>query len=395
MIPSQAGARRGRQRAAAPRFSLLPLLAVLLLGAGPVRLGAEEAQRKLDFRRHPAASAVPAPYPATTPAPAAAAAWLVDAPQGFRGSSICHGNVGYGPLFLSSQSPFQALRLGFIPRTPSTLERGERELRVNSTWANVWARNPGDYLLDYESLHSEVALGYGFTDTIQVEVALSERSRFGGAQDGFIQGFHDAFNLRQDGRDQVAKDTFQVSLAATDEDPAVALDNSDRGAAARGVCTTFQHNVTCGAGALPAFSYALTARLGDSEDLTGGSFLDLGASISASRRFGPWYAYLSVGYTRFGDDLARGVDLRNTQVAGLAAFEWRYAETSSILLQYLVSEGGAEHRAPFDASSHELSLGWKREVAAGTVVELGLLENILVFDNSPDFGLFFGVTRRF
>jgi hypothetical protein len=51
------------------------------------------------------------------------------APDGFLGSSIRFSNVGYGPIKLQSRSPFQALRLGMIPLTSSTLSRGQKEVR--------------------------------------------------------------------------------------------------------------------------------------------------------------------------------------------------------------------------------------------------------------------------
>ncbi|HSO23396.1 MAG TPA: thioredoxin family protein, partial [Chondromyces sp.] len=55
---------------------------------------------------------------------------LTEAPGGFRGRSICFSNVGYGPLAIRSQSPFQGLRLSIPPRTPSTLAGGEHQVRV-------------------------------------------------------------------------------------------------------------------------------------------------------------------------------------------------------------------------------------------------------------------------
>ena len=54
---------------------------------------------------------------------------LTYTPSGYRGDAICFSHVGYGPLHLTSQSPFQSLRLGLLPRTPSTLARNQAEFR--------------------------------------------------------------------------------------------------------------------------------------------------------------------------------------------------------------------------------------------------------------------------
>jgi len=40
-------------------------------------------------------------------------------------------------------------------------------------------------------------------------------------------------------------------------------------------------------------------------------------------------------------------------------------------------------------------LGWKWEVKTKVVLEFALIENIIVFDNSPDFGIHAGITSRF
>jgi hypothetical protein len=87
--------------------------------------------------------------PATPPEPDRARFDLIWSPKGYRGAGICFSHVGYGPLSLYSQSPFQALRLGIRPRTPSILGKGERDFWATATWVNTWA-NEADYFLDFE-----------------------------------------------------------------------------------------------------------------------------------------------------------------------------------------------------------------------------------------------------
>ena len=55
----------------------------------------------------------------------------------------------------------------------------------------------------------------------------------------------------------------------------------------------------------------------------------------------------------------------------------------------------AVHLRAYRDPTVEVTLGAKWEFLAGTVAELGLIENVLFFDNSPDFGIHFGVSRRF
>ena len=320
---------------------------------------------------------------------------LIWTPKGYRGASICFSQVGYGPLHLYSQSPFQALRLGIRPRTPSTLGRGQREVRATATWTNTWANGTG-YFLDFETLQAAVSFGYGITDALQIEVEAQQRDRFGGAMDPFVQGFHDLLGIDQGGRDQVPRDQFTFNLSSPDG-LNVHLDSGDRGTFTRSVQVSLQNNVTCGSAKAPAFSYTVMTRIetADAGDLTGGSDVDLGASVAVARRVKHIYFYGTLGLARFGRDEFRGLDLKDTQYTILAAIEWRFRANQSFLLQYLRTEGLAPDFPPFANESHEVTLGWKWEVLSKTVIEIGLIENLISFDNSPDFGIHVGLVRRF
>jgi|GEM_PF-703806 len=316
-------------------------------------------------------------------------------PEGYRSESICFSNVGYGPLSLGSQSPFQALRLSIRPRTPSTLGKGEYEARGTATWVNVWAQNE-NYLLDFEMLQVTMGLAYGITDTFQLEVDFQNRSAFGGEMDGFIEGFHDVFGIDQSGRDDFPRGDFNVFLNPPGEGPTISLGEEARGTFSRGLQLTLQHNVTCGTDKLPALSWAVTALAdklytGEGEDLE----LDLGVSVSLSRRFGMFYLYTTLGYAWFGRDGFLGIELKDTQFTGLAAGEWRFLPRHALTLQYLYTEGLIDDFSPFCDPSHEITLGWKWEVIHRGVLEVGLIENMFEFDNSPDFGIHVGFSKRF
>jgi len=354
----------------------------------------------LDILKMPPGSRPPEPTAPDTARPNSSLTWK---PKGYRSHAICFSNVGYGPLNLYSQSPFQALRLGIRPRTPSTLGKGQFEASGTATWVNVWAIEDevgdpdNDWFLDYEMLQLSAAVAYGITDTLQIEGVFTDRSRFGGMMDGFVQGFHDLFGIDQDGRDLVPRDLFTFELAPSEGRAAVSLDDGDRGSFTRSLEATFQHNVTCGTPKLPAFYYSVNARweMLDAGDLSGGSDLDVGVSAALARRFGKAYLYATLGYAWFGRDNFRGLELKDTQWTWLMAFEWRVKPRQSFLLQYLVTEGQIEDFGPFSDESNEITLGYKWEVRTRGVLEIGIIENIISFDNSPDFGFHLGYSQRF
>lgn len=321
---------------------------------------------------------------------------LTETPDGYRGTGICFSNVGYGPLRLQSLSPFQTLRFGLQPRTPSTLAEGAFEVYLSEGWANIWAINEGDHLVDFEVTQTHASFAYGVSDVLQIDLEYVQRSRFGGKMDRFIQDFHDAFGIDQGGRDEVPKGNFGLTINENGRTTAQ-LTNRDRGSFSESLLLTAQHNVTCGTEDLPAFAYALTVRteLGDQADLRDAEIIDLHGSVSASRRFGDFFAYLSLGYAWFGKERFQDVELKTTQFSALLALEWQFTAGASFVLQYLLSEGVAERLPDFSDPSHEITLGLKVEIAPMTVFEFGLIENAVTSDNSPDFGLHAGLMLRF
>src|SRR6266852_4377298 len=154
---------------------------------------------------------------------------LSETPGGFRGASICYNNVGYGPLRLGSQSPFQSLRFGIDPRTPSTLAEGQWEAHVTETWCNTFVYDPGRLLLDFETLDTRVSLAYGLLDELELELEFENRSGFGGIMDRFINAFHRTFGLTDAGRHDFPRNQFQIQIPDNKGAPAVALGSDDKG----------------------------------------------------------------------------------------------------------------------------------------------------------------------
>ncbi|MFT5287583.1 MAG: thioredoxin-related protein [Planctomycetota bacterium] len=311
-------------------------------------------------------------------------------PNGYRANSICYSHVGYGPFNVPSQSPIAFLRLSPRPRTPSTLTQGQTEVRWNENITNFWAFKEGEYLLDYGALTSSVAYAYGLSDTVQVEFELTDFRRFDSALDDITDAFHGLFGLDDSGRDAFPKNQNVVQFGG--------IDSRDESTYSDDFAVTVQHNLTCGTEELPAFSYALTARTNAGGNSPGnrGSNLSLGLSTAASRRLGEEaYIYGGLSYVWHGRDEVRSLPLESTQISALLAGEWRYRARAAWIMQYLWTEAVSETFAPFDKATHEFNIGWKTEFENNFVFEISLIENAIVVDNSPDFGVHLGLSKRF
>jgi hypothetical protein len=318
---------------------------------------------------------------------------IASSPRGYRGRPMCFAHVGYGPVDIETQAPGNAIRQALPPLVPSTLSKGGWEVQITETMTNIWNFENDSYRIDYGSFETKLSAAYGLTDDLLIEVELNDFSRWDSILDPVTNLFHDIFNLDDAGRDEFPERDNVIFFEGGSEPD---IENRDEGSVARDVALTLQHNLTYGTSKLPAISYAVTGRLqaGGESELEGSDF-SLGFSGSLARRVAAeWYLYGSFGYVFHGPDEWEELQLDDEQWSSLLAVEWRYHAWRSWTLQYLLTEGVSEEREPLDELVHEFYLGWKHEFEPGKVLELGVIENAFVHDNTPDFGLHGGIKMR-
>jgi hypothetical protein len=313
-------------------------------------------------------------------------------------------HVGYGPLSVRIQSAYQSLRLGILPRTPSSQKRGEHQLRIGATWSNVWAIAPGGFdpatgsygerLLDFETLDGHISYTFGVSATIQLEAEFEQRWRFGGGLDSVIESFHDLFGINQNGRDRAPRNDFRIFLDPGDGNGPIDLGAEFEGSYAKSFLFTFHHNLTEGTASWPAISYAVTGCNADA-DAADGTGWDAAMSVGASRRFGRFYGYLSIGYAWYSNDTFYGIELPSSQFTVLAAGEWRFTPRMSLILEWLRTQDVKSGSEFFPGISNQIVVGWKWELKRSGVLEIGMLQNAVPYDASPDFGVHAAFTQRF
>ena len=304
-------------------------------------------------------------------------------------------NARFGPLQLRGQSPFQLLRLSMIPVGAAHIERGRWLLSGTVTWTNRWAWKKDKYLIDGEIWRLAVSATYGVTDWMQLRLEIPFCIRGGGIMDGLIMGLHDTFGLGQMGRDHFPKNQFHIvfhrkdgtTFERTSSHPAVGIED---------IVLSSTFRLTQGTKWIP--QTCLTTHLkmptGDEEELFGSGSLDGGVALCLAKRIWKVYAYVGVQYTRFGGDELAGIPMRQNQISTLSALEYPVGKRYSLLLQYLFNTGAASDFYEFSESTHEITVGFKGEIFRNTLFEFGMIENMFHFDNSPDFGFHFGLSRK-
>jgi hypothetical protein len=360
---------------------------------GPAEL-CRELERFLAERPREPASQAPRPLrevevPESTP--------VTFTPEGYRSLSQCFSNVGFGPLRLSSQSPFQSLRIGLVPLTPSTLAEGQWEVHLGVADSNVFIKKPGEYLLQFDLVQSNLSVGFGLSNELEADLEYDQRSRIGGFMDQFIQHFHRAFGLTNQLRETEPLNGYALRFPASQSHPAVDVGHRSEGSYSNTLSFALRQNLTCGSEELPAVAVGLILRtpLGGSEDLEHEGPVDPGVTLSLAKRLGDFHFYASGLVAYYGHDSFRGIPLRPVQLSGLLAVEWQFLDWAAMVLQYQISQGVAEGLGPFGSPANELALGWKIEFAPRALLELGLIHTLLNNENSMDFGFTLGLTVRF
>ncbi len=303
-------------------------------------------------------------------------------------------NVGLGPLRFRSQSPFQSLRLGILPNAPTSLPRGRWEHRETFDWSRMWAESDR-YLMSFDSWSSTHSIAYGLTDRTQLEMGIVESGWSSGKLDGFVRSFHDLFGIAQGGRDTMPDGAFAFRLGR-DQRPDVTLQADDGEETTEQLAFSVHHLLTAGTDALPALSLSFTVMtdLGGASHVLGDA-IDASVSLSLSKKAGDFTAYLTIGIAWYGHEQFYGVDLKPFAVSIVSAVEWTAAEGWSLVLQHHWAQGTVKNYGSLSRPSHEVVLGTRIRISADSVFELGVVENIVVFDNSPDFGLHSGVAVQF
>ncbi len=306
-------------------------------------------------------------------------------------------NVGHGVMVLPSQSPFDTLRLSPLARTPETPDQGRWEVLVSETLANIWSYEPGRFLLDYEMLTSDLLARYGLTGRTMLELGFEERRLFGGALDGLIVNFHKTLGVDQDGRNRYPENEVYIRIKDRHEGRLVSSWEGGSAAYSQSFSATLMQNLTRGTGLAPAVSLAATLRhdTWDAGLLDREGEVDAALTLALSKRLGPVYAYLSPSWAYYGSERLQGVELRKFQASGLLALEWRFVRPVSLVVQYLITQGAARDLRPFSQESHEIVFGFKGGIGRNLLWEFGLIENLVIYDNSPDFGAHAGLSLRF
>jgi Protein of unknown function (DUF3187) len=305
-------------------------------------------------------------------------------------------NYGPGTLQLRSQSPAQSLRLTMANIVPGAIKPAELDFHAGTTWTNVWV-DSSEVALDYEMLDTHIAVSYGINKRLVLAMAFDQRNYFGGAMDNFIQEFHDLFGIDQNGRDKVDRNLSRI-IRYDDQGNIIFQTDDLSNMENNGISFVAQYILSHGTRSWPAIGISGMLRYGlntpPSED--NHEPLDWNIGIGLSKRLtNSWYMYSNLCYTNFGQTELFDLQFEGDAISFMLALAWKWKPNFSILLQYVFSEGVVKDFGSISDPSHEMNLGFKWQLSSGSLIEFALIENVITFDNSPDFGLHLAFSHPF
>ena len=303
--------------------------------------------------------------------------------------------VGLGPLQLRAQSPLAILRLSPTPETPVTLRAGQWQLGLLTSWNNYFDYDPQYYTIDAETLRFTMTAAYGLTPRLEAHAALPLSYRGGGILDRFIENFEGLLHVANQQRKLAPRNRYLVLIKGPGG-RTFELSGHDAGWGIEDATAGLRYQLAPGTETTPAVvaSFTLKFPTGRQASLFSSGGYDVAAGLSAGQRLGRFNLYGALTAIHYAATDMVGVRLKPNQVSLFTGLEYRLSPRTSWLLQTLVTSAGAEHFGDFSKNTYEITFGFKRVLSTNVLLEASLLENLFIFDNSPDVGFHVGLVWR-
>lgn len=325
-----------------------------------------------------------------------------------------------GPLRIRDQFLLNMGLLAFEPDAASVLAPGEKRVEVIETASNTFAmskvvsdvleqRNtretvtltalraiPGSiFYLDAEVYRTAIAIEHGIREGLQIGVTWQWLSFIGGVFDGSIEGFHDAFNFDQSGREGVPRSAYTIYVRSNGVE---VFNDTPPGSGAGDIVLRSKLKLGEDAERPPlSLQASLKLPLGGGDELFSSGSVDAGIQLLGSYYLtDPFRINYSLGVLRLGRWELFGLSSQ-TLLSGMLGLASGIGHSSSVIVQLTASQ------SPFDdlglpelgAVSIQASLGYKYEIDDRVTLFGALTENIVYFDNSADVGFHLGASVRF
>lgn len=298
--------------------------------------------------------------------------------------SNCFAQVESTPLRTYAASPYQSTSLSTQLR--SAFSRNDTEVFVTSAVASVWAQS-NDFQLDYYQNQVFTGVQFPLSSKITAELMLQYAWAGNNHLDSLVSGFHNAFGLDQNGRDEAGDDQFNISSSYGGS---VHDFEGQTMAAALHSYISYQFFET-EEDAL-SLGGSLYYNHTDNSDFSNISF-EQGLQLNYSHHSGRSTYFATVGATHRKNDVVLGsIPVRNTTVSVAGGYSLAFLKRYEAIVEYHYYQGMLDDDSVFSDPSKEFILGFRGTFDWATV-EISATENMGNKDNSTD--IYFTAGLRF
>jgi hypothetical protein len=314
------------------------------------------------------------------------------------GSDSDFETPGLGYLTAPSMSLGHFLRPSTLFLPPECLRKGEWNFDIDFNWANVWNYDAPHFLIDCELIRSDQRVYYALEDGLIAGLSVPVIGRTSGFADSFIEHFHQTFHLDNELRNQFPRNRSIIEIINEDGEHIVLARGDCWGIGDISAFAAWQVIPACRYPFSLALHFQLYAPTGEVKQLRGFGkpAVATGAIITKPVLSGRLIGFVGGGYFYSPADRVEGTDIELSESVYtlLAGCEVRVRRNLSILVQALMSSPVTENYYAFASPSNEISSGIKWQIAEHSILEFGILENIIEFRNSPDFGFHLSLGKR-
>lgn len=304
------------------------------------------------------------------------------------------------PLMAAAEPGFAVRNEATLSRTATlptlgesrVLDSGQFATRFTVDWSNEYvAQANARESLTVDAETERVTFGFrrGVAEGVELAVDLPLLFTGGGALDGVIEGWHDAFGLPNGGRERVRQDRYRVEYVVDGQTRIL----DDSGASGIG-----DIELSAGFRLRDDIAFRALAKLptGRSSRLQGGNaggalWFDFDPFHGAAN----WFGYVSAGASYSGQSDVIGGQQKQFVALGGAAIGYRVWRPVSLLVQF--NGHTALYRDSdlnaLDRPGGQLSFGGRIVIAPKLQLDLGVQEDVLV-SSSPDFSIHVGLRYR-
>jgi Protein of unknown function (DUF3187) len=331
------------------------------------------------------------------------------------------------PFLLRNQLPLGLLFLDQTPRSARILPGRSTRLEIHFTYESTFvttdrlvdtfrqddfgaldgrvtasllradaAAQPGgtSFIMDGETLRGVLDFGIGLGGRFELGVEVPFLLHTSGFMDAGIAGYHDWLGFPDGGRNAFARNQYVAGYVGNGEE--VFVNRPPGGIRAGDLVLNGRAALLKSHGRLPDIAAGLSLKIptGAASRLDGSGRADFGASLQVTRRFRRATAHFGYMVTRVGDwALAPGVPLSSPKSLFVAG-SFGVTSRTSLIGQFLRSSGPFRFEAGSDLGrlATEIAAGFRHRLPGRTLLEWGIIENLDHYLNTPDIGVFLGVS---